>query len=160
MNFAKASSVLYPILGENVSDIILSFMKPSNATLKSMQIDSSKINTYKFCKSIGLTKWYNEIFDEMMKTFNSTGDCGKAIINKRDCKDHNQWTSNCRRDLERPCQIICKYFKKPKLLSRESNLGGYEILGYIYHAGLEKDLSIAFLEDIEYSELIKLMKSQ
>ena len=30
MNFAKASSILYPILGENVADIVLGYMDPKD----------------------------------------------------------------------------------------------------------------------------------
>lgn len=83
MNLVKASSVLYPILGENVGDIILSYMIPNEQEYK-----KDRLYLCQFCVENGLNISYvDQLFEELKKMYDSNEWC-KLKMEYDDCKLH------------------------------------------------------------------------
>lgn len=84
MNLVKASIILYPILGENVSNIILSYMKPNIPKIK-----PKRPNMYKFFKENGLVlSKVDRAYDDLKHYYEEgESDCYKSAIDHRECKD-------------------------------------------------------------------------
>ena len=100
MNLVKASSILYPILGENVADIVLSYMKP-----KKRKAIINKPNMRKFFIDNDL--WLYKINDacRLFKAYPPDIECCKSLLEDRDCKDH---PIRCQRheDFKEDCDVI------------------------------------------------------
>ena len=95
MNFAKTSLVLHPILGENVTDIILGYMTIYDNTNNELKYDvlPDRRNVHKFCDQyLNNYKRHNfatnTVFEELKNIYDNFDDCGKSIIEQRLCKDH------------------------------------------------------------------------
>lgn len=87
MNLVKASTILYPILGENVSDIILSYMK-----LKKPKVMVKNPNMHKVFKKHGLmTSKIDDMF-QYLENIYSGNHCRKEITNDEYCRIHGH---NC-----------------------------------------------------------------
>ena len=87
MNFAKASSILYPILGENVADIILSYMKP-----KKRKVITDKPNMYKLFKKYKLKIYKIDHTYNLLKHAYFSNNCNKEFIENRECKIHGDYS--------------------------------------------------------------------
>lgn len=99
MNFAKASTILYPILGENVSDVILNYLKPSKST-----IYDDHPNMYEYFKQSGMKY---DIINEMynyLEEFYSRSECHKSTIENRLCRNH---PNECQIEDDHVCHHEC-----------------------------------------------------
>lgn len=151
MNYSKVTICLYPILGEDVLNIVLRYITIHDNTNCQLKYDVSpdRINVHNFCdkylniyeKQIFVT---NSIFDELWRIYNELGDCGEAVIEQRLCTEH--YGGRC---------IILEQFNAKKLISMEAPKWMLDLKemseihnNWITHYRLDEMLYNAFLDDI------------
>ena len=147
MNLVKASSVLYPILGENVSDIILRYMIYDEPI-----IAIEKPNMYRFFVDNDLcTDRIKELYDSLKTAYDSPGDCYRAYIEHRDCKMHKDCDEENDLDPEYELDlrdIIFNSSKTPKwMIFTDESINS--ILTDISNGVLTDELREVFLLDLK-----------
>lgn len=145
MNLVKASSVLYPILGENIGDIILNYMVPNDYP---RGID--RPNLRKFCVDYSVDQDnVDHIFGFLKKDYEKYGDCGKAYMENKICPEHK---NNCEISMYFDTEfliiwntILPKWYDI-KLILRDG------LLQYAQDCGVDKSCHQAFIADLKLEE--------
>ena len=98
MNLVKASTILYPILGENVSDIVLGYMSVihyENANNDKFKVNEDRVNLHNFCNQRYLNNYNlgifvtDFIFEILNNIWKENRDCNRLRIQGKNCIGHN-----------------------------------------------------------------------
>ena len=147
MNLVKASTILYPILGENVSDIVLIYMECND-----MEIKIDKPNMYKFFTENDLRLNRLDIVYEMLQR------CSRKCIilytiNSK-CNKHNECMNLFKYYVFAICKIPIAIFDNANSIE--------SVVDIIHKSNLFKYLFEAYLKDSESNDLtskIEIIKS-
>ena len=151
MNFAKASSVLYPILGENVADIVLSYMKP-----KKRKVITDKRNMFEFFKNNNLRlSEIDHIYQNLKQKLSPNMECLQLLLDRKDCRC--RWCVPCVKyeELVDICNIfglITEEWKYKAGVDRE-------IVKIIYNCNYNMPIELyrEFIKDFEIEKQSKLV---
>lgn len=146
MNLVKASSVLYPILGENVSDIILKYLKP---TKKKTQPD--KPNLYGFFDEYVLDKSQIDRIFEELRDIHDENECNESWMTNKNCVVHEEICEDCMDDYDLE-KLILDTLNLPIWISDRYGMIRQKIRDNIDHFGLVRKMINAFIADLSINE--------